>query len=54
MLRIPHGEPVLFASDMHLAPEAPRTAARFLAALRRHGPRLAVSQLTTARVVIVL
>jgi UDP-2,3-diacylglucosamine hydrolase len=38
MLRIPHGEPVLFASDMHLAPEAPRTAARFLAALRRHGP----------------
>jgi len=38
MLRIPRDEPVLFASDMHLSPEAPRTAARFLAALRRHGP----------------
>lgn len=38
MLRIARDEPVLFASDMHLAPEAPRTAQRFFAALRRHGP----------------
>ena len=38
MLRIPRDEPVLLASDMHLAPEAPAVAARFLAALRRHGP----------------
>jgi len=41
MLRFPRDEPVLLASDMHLAPEAPRTAARFLAALRRHGPQAA-------------
>jgi UDP-2,3-diacylglucosamine hydrolase len=39
MLRIPRDEPVLFASDTHLAPEAPDTAARFLAALERDGPR---------------
>jgi UDP-2,3-diacylglucosamine hydrolase len=39
MLRIPHDEPVLFASDTHLAPEAPATAARFLDALTREGPR---------------
>jgi UDP-2,3-diacylglucosamine hydrolase len=38
MLRIPRGEPVLFASDTHLAPEAPETAERFLAALEREGP----------------
>ncbi|MEI7444360.1 MAG: UDP-2,3-diacylglucosamine diphosphatase [Burkholderiales bacterium] len=38
MLTIPRDEPVLFASDMHLAPEAPATAGRFLDALRRHGP----------------
>jgi UDP-2,3-diacylglucosamine pyrophosphatase LpxH len=39
MLRIPSDEPVLFASDMHLAPEAPDTAARFLDALEHEGPR---------------
>jgi UDP-2,3-diacylglucosamine hydrolase len=39
MLRIPRDEPVLFASDMHLAPEAPDTAAAFLDALEREGPR---------------
>jgi UDP-2,3-diacylglucosamine hydrolase len=38
MLRIPRDEPVLFASDTHLAPEAPATAARFLDALEREGP----------------
>jgi UDP-2,3-diacylglucosamine hydrolase len=38
MLRIPRDEPVLFASDMHLAPESPRTAQRFFGALRHHGP----------------
>lgn len=38
MLRIPRDESVLLASDMHLAPQAPAVAARFLAALRRHGP----------------
>ncbi len=40
MLRIPRDEPVLFASDMHLAPEAPATAAMFLDALAREGPRV--------------
>lgn len=38
VLTIPRDEPVLLASDMHLAPEVPAVAARFLAALRRHGP----------------
>jgi UDP-2,3-diacylglucosamine hydrolase len=38
VLRIPRDEPVLLASDVHLAPEAPRTAERFLAALAQHGP----------------
>jgi UDP-2,3-diacylglucosamine hydrolase len=38
MLRIPRDEPALFASDVHLAPEHPGTADRFLAALDRHGP----------------
>ena len=38
MLRIPRDEPVLFASDTHLAAEAPGTAARFLDALGREGP----------------
>ncbi|MFM1987468.1 MAG: hypothetical protein RJA99_425 [Pseudomonadota bacterium] len=38
VLTIPRDEPVLLASDVHLAPEAPAVAARFLAALRRHGP----------------
>jgi UDP-2,3-diacylglucosamine hydrolase len=38
MLRIPRDEPVLFASDTHLSPEAPDTAARFLDALEREGP----------------
>jgi UDP-2,3-diacylglucosamine hydrolase len=41
MLRIPLEEPVLLASDMHLAPEAPRTAERFFAALAAHGPAAA-------------
>jgi UDP-2,3-diacylglucosamine hydrolase len=41
MLRIPRGEPVLLASDMHLAPEAPRSAERFFEALSRHGPQAA-------------
>jgi len=41
MLRIPRDEPVLLASDMHLAPEAPRTAERFFAALAAHGPAAA-------------
>lgn len=39
MLSIPRDEPVLFASDTHLAPEAGATAARFLDALEREGPR---------------
>ena len=38
MPRIPRDEPVLFASDTHLAAEAPGTAARFLDALEREGP----------------
>ncbi len=38
---IPRDEPVLFASDVHLAPDSPRTAARFLAALERHAPQAA-------------
>lgn len=38
MLTIPRDEPVLLASDVHLSPEAPAVAARFFAALRRHGP----------------
>jgi UDP-2,3-diacylglucosamine hydrolase len=41
VLRIPRDEPVLFASDMHLAAEAPATADRFLASLARHGPSAA-------------
>jgi UDP-2,3-diacylglucosamine hydrolase len=41
MLRVARHEPVLFASDTHLAPEAPRTAERFLAELERHGPAAA-------------
>jgi len=41
MLRVARDEPVLFASDTHLAPEAPRTADRFLAGLERHGPAAA-------------
>jgi UDP-2,3-diacylglucosamine hydrolase len=40
-LRIAPGEPVLFASDMHLSPECPRTAQVFLDALDRHGPSAA-------------
>jgi UDP-2,3-diacylglucosamine hydrolase len=38
MLRIPRDEPVLFASDVHLAPETPATAQAFLDALERHAP----------------
>ena len=38
MLRIPRGEPVLFASDMHLSPDAPGTETLFLDRLGRHGP----------------
>jgi UDP-2,3-diacylglucosamine hydrolase len=41
MLTVARQEPVLFASDTHLAPEAPRTAERFLAELERHGPAAA-------------
>jgi UDP-2,3-diacylglucosamine hydrolase len=37
MLRIPRDEPALFASDAHLAPEAPATAALFLGALEALG-----------------
>lgn len=40
MLRIPRAEPVLFASDVHLAPEDPATAAMFLDALAREAPRV--------------
>jgi len=38
MLRVARDEPVLFASDTHLAPESPRTTERFLGELARHGP----------------
>ena len=38
MLRIPRDEPVLFASDMHLSPDAPGTETLFLDRLGRHGP----------------
>jgi len=41
MLRVARDEPVVFASDTHLAPEAPGTAERFLAELARHGPAAA-------------
>jgi len=37
MLRIGRDEPVLFASDMHLSVDGPRTAERFLRALGEHG-----------------
>lgn len=36
VLRIDRDTPVLFASDTHLAPDAPRTVDRFVAALERH------------------
>lgn len=41
MVRIPRDEPVLFASDMHLSEDTPRTTARFIAAIDRHGPSAA-------------